>query len=90
MIVIARRHYQISKSAEPRKFLETLPYFSDLPWDHRQIVAESFSLRTLTLNNSLVRRGEAADVVYLVKSGQLKILLQVSWSNPSKLASILN
>jgi CRP-like cAMP-binding protein len=77
--VVSRRHYLLARSAEPRRFINTLPYFPEsLTESTKLIVAESFLINNLTMNTFLVRRGQPADLVYLVKSGQLKVLVQVS------------
>lgn len=76
-ILVSRRNFLMARSAEPMRFLKTLPYFSDeLRDDQLLTVAESMTIRSLAMNSHLVRRGEKADQVFLVKAGQLKILLQ--------------
>lgn len=76
-ILVSRRNFLMARSAEPMRFIKTLPYFSDdLTNDQLLIVAESMKIRSLAMNSHLVRRGEPAEFVFLVKAGQLKILLQ--------------
>lgn len=79
VVVVSRRTYQLARSEEPRRFIDELPYFPQLA---KQTVAESFIAKSLGMNNFLVKRGQAADFVYLVKSGQLTIQLQVIGTKP--------
>ena len=80
--VVSRRHYLLARSAEPLRFINTLPYFPESLTEATKLaVAESFVLKSIAMNSFLVRRAQPASLVYLVKSGHLKILLQVSASH---------
>jgi hypothetical protein len=82
VVVVSRRHYLLARSAEPLRFINTLPYFPESLTEATKLaVAESFVLKSIAMNSFLVRRAQPASLVYLVKSGHLKILLQVSASH---------
>lgn len=84
LILVSRRNFLMARSAEPMRFIKTLPYFSDSLKDAQLLqVAEHMTLRSLAMNSYLLRRGQPATSVYLVKAGQLKILLQAG-SDPAR------